>query len=534
MCTNKVRVFDHTHLRKDFSYFPCGQCVSCRQVAASRRAKKIRNHHVPGFVAYFVTLTYKNSCIPYVRREDLFDASRDLLEAGEGVLPVPIYRDSMYERSFGEVTVVSSPNTYLCDFELTSPFSLASLSLESEFDLIDCSRGHKRSFFNSLLPNSLNGIRYKLSNGRFRYDDSKISIAYPADFQKFVKRLRTNCKRTYGWYVLQHYYYAPEYGHDAHRFHHHAILYFPDSFSLDEVQSIVYKAWPFGDPDRCTVEVAWDPAGYLASYVTKSPDISPDLYHFSPTRSSHSFHYGFNEGLFDFQEIVKKFYFNRTLTYPSTTLDRDGRVQEADVLYPQYVTRRYFPLPKGYNRLTSSTLYNVIVNYEKYSQFLFPTSFYTPSGKRLYRSRIIDVYGNAVLFTKDEFNYYFNSLRRSIDLFKNVKIPIKVGEKIVDKYFFRDLHNVADFILSFHRARSSYIYQHSQLFINPLDNVLQFFNLPSLFVNDFAPTVTPFLDTYSSFDVSCNVLPDEQAYTRLYEDMYYKRQRQYALNKLDS
>ena len=65
-------------------YVKCGHCNACLQEKAARRTSRIRNNVCSGQTALFVTLTYANMFVPYVRRSDLksFEFS------------VPVYRDA--------------------------------------------------------------------------------------------------------------------------------------------------------------------------------------------------------------------------------------------------------------------------------------------------------------------------------------------------------------------------------------------------------------------------------------------------------
>ena len=66
MCTN-TRLIRNAYTGKAVRV-SCGKCEACRQQKAALRANRIRNHSRFGYVSLFVTLTYSNDYLPYIRR----------------------------------------------------------------------------------------------------------------------------------------------------------------------------------------------------------------------------------------------------------------------------------------------------------------------------------------------------------------------------------------------------------------------------------------------------------------------------------
>ena len=65
MCTH-MRSIWNPYSRKNV-LVKCGKCEACQQEAACRRANRIRNHVHDGNIQLFITLTYSNDFVPYVK-----------------------------------------------------------------------------------------------------------------------------------------------------------------------------------------------------------------------------------------------------------------------------------------------------------------------------------------------------------------------------------------------------------------------------------------------------------------------------------
>ena len=64
MCTHSKYVYNKYTRRKVL--VPCGRCEACQQKKAALRANRIRNNVSNGYIALFITLTYKNEFVPYI------------------------------------------------------------------------------------------------------------------------------------------------------------------------------------------------------------------------------------------------------------------------------------------------------------------------------------------------------------------------------------------------------------------------------------------------------------------------------------
>ena len=73
MCTHSRFIFN-PYSRKNV-LVKCGKCPSCLQEKAFARAQRIKNNYSDGTICLFFTLTYSNDFIPYIDRDDVYEAS---------------------------------------------------------------------------------------------------------------------------------------------------------------------------------------------------------------------------------------------------------------------------------------------------------------------------------------------------------------------------------------------------------------------------------------------------------------------------
>ncbi|WGL30889.1 replication initiator protein [Dipodfec virus UOA04_Rod_468] len=529
MCLYHIHVKDRYHLHKVDNIFPCGKCPACLQAKANKRALRISCHHPEGFTPYFVTLHYFNYAVPYFRLSDLRKAIYlGWLEYGSNYNPlidppfcsVPIYRDSRLLG--GRRSVLSySENTVLTIHDIYQYLTDAHTSLES----------------NGLMPFGLSGLCTRHRNCSPTFDSDKISCAYTPDFQNFIKRLRKNlllekarkikaslpneAKKLFRLSSVSpvplSYYYAPEYGPTTQRFHIHAIIWMPSSYTEKQVQYHICKAWPLGSRARTKkyVQVARNPESYVSSYVNKPLDVSAFLVDLFPLRPSHSLDFGMDKTAFCFDSIVENFLSSRCVTYTTSVFNET--TQSTDVgtfILPKYVTHKYFPKFKGYNRCSSSTLRSVILNASQYLTLSSSPSEYTESGEPLYNSLIIDVYGNPVPFSKTEASYTISLINRALS--RGLSYGFSPDEFVT-------------LWLSFHTAVSSYIYYND---VSTYGNS-SFYNIIDVlsgYVDNSA--IHSFLLDNPSFDYNPNNLIQNLTRDNLLRAKYMKNQKHRKLNTL--
>lgn len=508
MCTNKVYIRDRYRINGTGNFFPCGRCEACRQAAADRRARRIRNEIHDGMTAYFVTLTYKNEYIPYVRKSDLAIFCNKSQSLNADTFTVPVYRDYDFKRytCFDNSKPLDEPIGFLeiPVFEsLQEVVNLKSLNTYEKFDI---------QYINSLRD--------------------KVSICYSADAKNFIKRLRQNLYRINKEVVPLRYFYCPEYGPDTFRFHHHFIIWLPSSFTESEVRNHVFTAWPYADMFLTLqyTQIARNAASYVASYTNCPSDVPRFLTQYFPLRSSHSLRLGFNEGVFSFNNVLKSFEERESFKYTTVKSNTDGQIEPVDVYYPQYVVNTYFPKVKGFNRLSYDALRDVYTEPEKLlqlsdTQHVCDTTYTisefcrTKSDLPLYASRLIDRYGNPVLFQEKEAQLYINRINRCYEEFYRPN-----GINRLD---------FAQIILDYHRKRSSQLYKDSLQSTNAIDTAFAYYNLSMLRSHEVTQSeLYDIIKGLTDEQCDCNNFPLEMSESMRLRDKFHKYVKKRRVNQL--
>lgn len=524
MCTNKVYIKNKYRQSKIGNYFACGRCPACRQAAANRRANKIRHHVVEGYTSYFVTLTYDNKYIPYVDLRDLYKAADWILGIQDGTdlsskdfsYKINVYRDYTYVRD---------------DFDRIVPIKQKCLLEEHEIsDFTSYDEFWKLSGVRTIVYN-----KTTRKNEAKIFNPNKISVCHSADARKFIKRLRIDLFRSYGKNIPISYFYAPEYGPTSQRFHMHLLIWFPSEFSEVQVRHHIIKAWPYGNKisDPSSIQVARNPSNYLASYVNCSSDVSTFLLKNFPLRPSHSLHFGFDKDSFSFDKVFCNFQRGR-FTYVASIPNQDGVPVDVDLLYPQYVINRYFPIFKGFNRLNRHTLIHALKDPSKYfrlsktpTSYEFDTTtkeitpFSNPDGEYTFQTSLVDVYGNPICMTPSESNGTINRINRAYETYF---APFGYSRR-----------QFANFVVRYRLGRFIDSYRRSQSQSNPFDCITDFINLCDLY--DFRlenETIEQYLDPLDKREFDPNTMNKEVQSTYLLEQKYEKNVKQRKVNNLYS
>lgn len=303
---------------QDRFFVKCGHCKACLQEKAAKRSSRIRNEYSPDIDIIFGTLTYDRYSCPYIKQEDL-DSKVDVL---------PVYRRYDWRWSVNRQKYVRS----WTEPKLT----------EVVHPDYDCNRY----------------CRW------LEKQPHKIGVCYFKDFQDFAKRLRQNLKRDYGIQENIKLFDCSEYGESSQRPHFHFLLSIPKGH-YDEARSSIIKSWSFGarirDPKSVQL-VTDDPAGYVSSYVNCSSKFPSFLARNFAPKSSYSKLYGHGRKSFQLDYIKSKIDSpdtGTTLTY-DLLRTRKGVSEVVNLPIPKYVVNRFFPLFKGYSRLTSSEVYDLL------------------------------------------------------------------------------------------------------------------------------------------------------------------------------
>lgn len=490
MCLSKVLVRDL--IRKErYNYFDCGKCKSCLQKKANRRSSKIRNHHPEDFICFFITLSYSNKYVPYVKRDDFISANRDLAVCHS--VDVPIYRHYYFRKNAGvEVSErCKRPVGYL--------------TLDTRFPENELS--------------SLSGLREKASSRTFRYYQDKISVAYTPDIQKFLKRFRQNLFRAYKKRVPLTYYYAPEYGPTTQRFHAHLLLWLPSWFSEQMVRYELVEAWPYADGYRTKdfCEVARNPARYVASYVNSDSTVSHVLKTWAPLRPSHSLGFGFDNQYFTLASVLAA-YGNKSYKFPIVRMSETGAFVSDNVIYPARVKYRYFPKVKGFSRCSRDTLFHAYTNPEKYFALSPISCGKTPSGDKLFMSNLVDVFGNPVPMTLSYCDYFVNYVKRTYLTYYQ---PLNIS-------YYDACRIMIDYNIGFSLA----LYSDSQIDKSMSESLHSFFNLYFALSELKAPTIYPYVINSEPTFLDCNTYYEECVEEIRLLDQYNKNIKQRKINSL--
>lgn len=334
MCIFKRKVTNrYTH--RDL-YVKCGHCPSCLQEKATRMSYRLKDTKAK--TVYFLTLTYRNEFLPYIRKSDLDFSSND------GI--VPVYRDGFVRR-------FRSKDHKGC--RVTSKSFVS-----TPCSVID----HVRfNVTNSFVGDKFNaGVEYLRHPVRHPISDA-VSVCYYKDAQDFVKRFKINVERKLNKPCTNEsnkFFVCSEYGGKTHRAHFHVLL-FSDNLSLSDVKRTLVASWPYADfrKLRKYCEIAVDASSYVASYVNCADSIS-SLLAYSPFRPKHSFSQGIGMDNPEFSPAkILQALKRGSLQYPVRLL-RDGVAYTANVPIPHYVVNRYFPYIKGLTSLSTDTIRYVL------------------------------------------------------------------------------------------------------------------------------------------------------------------------------
>lgn len=322
MCTNSRFIVNKYDGRKYF--VTCGHCDACKQEKADAHVKRILHEQMTNScLPVFITLTYENKYIPYIKKSEV-----DLFLSNPLENDIILYRDNDIINNF------------------------------TGLDLFGTSKEINKS-----LNTDFKFIRKKLNNGRYKLLDDKVSVVFLRDIQLFFKRLKINFFRA-GYTGYFSYYYASEYGEKYNRGHFH-ILAFIDKEYYKRFQLLVNKSWPYadllkfrkcGDCFRQSIEVAKNPAKYVASYLNCKSYLPSFLQVAKPFKPFTHFSNGFGCNLSEFSLpslLSKVFDGNLDFTYTSV---KNGISSVCVSRIPKYVLSRYFPKFKGYNKINADSL----------------------------------------------------------------------------------------------------------------------------------------------------------------------------------
>lgn len=310
-------------------YVKCGHCNACLQEKAARRTSRIRNNVSSGQTVLFVTLTYANMFVPYVKRSELksFEFS------------VPVYRDASIRRN----RVGSDYHFFQTIKRKTT--QIAEIDYDNSINFLQ--DGEK-------VPEVDRLPHLK------RYPKDKIGVILYSDLQRFYKRLRIILQRKYQVTSPFTYFGCSEYGPTTKRPHFHVLIFVPSS----ETQlfcTAISEAWQFDSlaRKRKGIQIARNASSYVSAYVNSNTRLSK-FYTQNSIRQRHSYsqNFGMQNPFFSFENVVASseksdFSYNKTIM-------RNSIPTVVNCAIPKYVVDKYFPRFLGYSSMSSDSLLQLL------------------------------------------------------------------------------------------------------------------------------------------------------------------------------
>lgn len=410
MCTNRKEIITKSGRRM---YVNCGHCDACQQQKANANTFKIRSEAADrqGYVSLFITLTYQNKYIPYIRKSDYALYNGDVF---------PIYRDYNVRR----VRCVPFRHHKRQPYRYVSDVKSAFYDYKDYHESCGC--------LNYVVPSNadyidyMSTLRYQRRDGIFYHSDDKVGVIYYKDLQDFFKRLRVNYKRLYHEDSSFNFFGVAEYGPKTKRPHFHVLLDIPASKITQYIEAIV-KSWRYSSEKRLRryIEIAKDCSSYVSSYVNTYTSLSP-IYRekeIAP-KCTHSKHYGFNRVAFDLSQVEKMLdNHDFSFTYNITT-----KTSSHDVcrLLPRYVLSYWFPKIQGFSSLDTDALIDVYTNPSHLSRYAKRLKYDTNE-----RIDILDEYNDHKIGVRHE--SFYNRFSRYLDDFQTDKEFYEKEKKIIKR-----------------------------------------------------------------------------------------------------
>lgn len=437
MCTN-CRWIENPYTHK-MVFVRCGKCDACKQEKANVRKRKIDNHFASGQVALFVTLTYDDRFLPYLKKSEITLHGTN-----------SIYRD-FYPRNYTKDGITKL---------IVKPSKLQTKSLI-----------HDELYSFGITKADIQALRPVKS------DKDKVGVIYYEDIKNFHKRLRQILVRDFQFMAGYSAFNVAEYGPTTFRPHFHLLIFINPS-DVETFKSAVVKAWPYADSIRTSdnISVAENANGYVSSYVNCGTDL-PKILQTPPFRQkhSHSRHFGLSPHDFSLPAIIDKAE-KKEMSY-SIKVVENGTPTTTPIQLPAYVVNRYFPVFKRYTALPACKIHRFIelcspyVSEPKerealsicYKDLLLRNDEWLPLRKRLYNSycKCREILG-------------------SLTLFEYATLHIKVWNAMRSYTYKHQFDNV-------------FIEDMSQLYDNVQDVVDGYVS---------SPTLLPFLDTSKVYDAN--------------------------------
>lgn len=399
MCTQqrwiKNKYDGSTHFVK------CGHCKACQQEKSIARTSRIRDEFESGGRrSLFVTLSYRDSFVPYILKDDLRSYRVGRLDY------VPVRRDAHVRRTKSGTKFVKFTPVQVIDEVYSSDMYRYGVyrpleGIDSEWsELMAWNNMHRVDGF-----------------GCHHFKRDRIAVIRRKDVQDFFKRLRAwigyNYNSSVKYEVSYEYFYATEYGGKYGRPHCHVLLSFPDEQGLDAVfKQAIIASWSYANLAGLprSIETPRDPASYLSSYVNCDSYVPAPLRRAAAWSSSHraSHRLGVHHQDLDYKAVRAALLSgNRRRTISRTS---KGVTTVLDVPYPSYIVDKYWPKFKGVARLADYEILRLISRPDERDPGSFKGS-YTASDRHLIGRRFINLFKRLGIADSDRLQYAEDYLR---------------------------------------------------------------------------------------------------------------------------
>lgn len=403
-------------------YVKCGRCNACLQEKAARRTSRIRNNVSSGQTALFVTLTYANMFVPYVKRSHLksFEFS------------VPVYRDASIRRNR-----VGSDYTFLQTIKRKTT-KIADIEYDNSINFLQ--DGEK-------VPEVDRLPHLK------RYPKDKIGVILYSDLQRFYKRLRVILQRKYQVTSSFSYFGCAEYGPSTKRPHFHVLIFVPSS-DTQLFCSAISEAWQFDSiaRKRKGIQIARNASSYVSAYVNSNTCLSK-FYTQNSIKQRHSYSQGFGmqNPFFSFENVISAseksdFSYNKAIMPNSIPTVISCTI-------PKYVIDKYFPRFLGYSSMPTDSLLQLLQcptfnNCLSYLGSYYRTNFSNDAFHLASDSSSLDLYSRAHGLSVKLKNWQNCMFSRGYDAISASYLHLSVHRQYTSflyKREYEDIQNLDDF-----------------------------------------------------------------------------------------
>lgn len=209
---------------------PCGKCAACISHKVQEWSLRLRQEWKAASSAWFVTLTYRPDCLPFVRAD--FRHDEDLFKPSRPTQDIAFVKDKDIRLS---AEMRRAIDIYDSELVSSSPYVVRRLDHET---------------------------------GEYVYWYASVWLE---DYQLYLKSLRKYLAKKTGVKDPLRFYLVSEYGGDTIRPHYHYILFLHPDVSVTEfdVKGYCLNVWKYGDVD--TIEPLTNGrVAYCAKYSFKS------------------------------------------------------------------------------------------------------------------------------------------------------------------------------------------------------------------------------------------------------------------------